>query len=139
MDFVPPKAELPPTVSTVKVTDDVLFLIPDLLTVQGAGVVEQLAEPLAPLLHVPDTLATTGEPSLVTVTVTVAVQVDPAYAPTPLNATVRGAETTTLCDETPVAPSSSVVVRVTGNVPPDAYACELVGPDAPAPSPNVHA
>jgi hypothetical protein len=105
------------TVPTVKVTEVVLLRIPDLLTAHGAGVVEQLPVPLAPLLHAPETVVETGEPLLVTAIVTVAVQVEPLLTLDPLSATIGGSETETLFDVASVAPWSSVVVRATEYVP----------------------
>jgi hypothetical protein len=104
IDLVPSKLELPPTVLTVNVTEFVRFRIPDLLAEHGAGVVEQLAPPLAPPLHAPETLVARGVPLLVTPTVTVAVQVDPLLALDALRETVAGAETVTLLEELPAAP-----------------------------------
>ena len=64
----PSKLELPSTVFTLKVTDVVRFDIADLLTVQVVG--EQVPAPVAPLLHVPETVVATGEPFCTTAMVT---------------------------------------------------------------------
>jgi hypothetical protein len=106
-------------VLTVNLTELVLLRIPDLLTEQGADVVEQLADPLAPLLQLPATVVETGEPPLVTDTVTVAVHVEPLLAADLPSATVDGTVTVTSFEAVAVAASSSVVVSATENVPAD--------------------
>ena len=47
--------------------------------------------------------------------------------------------TVTCCDDVPVAPSSSVTVRLTLYVPPAAYVCVVVDPEPLVPSPKFHA
>ena len=113
IDFVPPKLELPPIRFTVKVTEVVLVRIPDLLTAQVVG--EQLPEPVAPLLHVPEAVVARGEPSLVTAIVTVAVHRDPLRRLERLRdtVTVGGIEMVTLLDVDACAPASSVTVSET--------------------------
>ena len=102
IDFVPPKLELPATELTVNVTERVAFLMPVLVAVHG--VAAHVPDPLAPLLHAHDTVADIGEPFCVTVTSTLAFQRDPD---------TTGAVTVTFWELLPVAPSSSVAVKVT--------------------------
>jgi len=97
----------------VNVTELVLVRIPDLVTEHGAGVVEQLAEPVAPLLHAPATLVAVAEPSRVTAIVTVAVHFELLPLLEPLSDTVGNMVIVTLLDVLPEAPASSVTVRVT--------------------------
>ena len=137
IDFVPPKLELPATVLTVNVTECTEFLMPVLVTVHGDPA--HVPDPLAPLLHVHDTVAAVGEPFCVTVIRTLAVQRDPVVTREPWSDTdTTGAVTVTFWELVPVAPSSSVAVSVTLYVPLDAYVCDTVAPVPDAPSPKTH-
>ncbi len=112
IDFCPPKLELPPTVLTVSLTEAVLLLIPVFVTVHG--VEEHVPDPLAPLLHVQDTLVEIGAPFRVTVMTTLARHLVPLLTALPWRETKGGAVTVTSWVALPVAPSSSVAVRTTG-------------------------
>ena len=114
------KVVLPPTVFTVNVTDAVRFWIPDLLTTHGAGVVEQLELPDAPLLQVPLTVVEIDDPSRFTEMVTRAVHFDPLARLDGLSVTVVTDDGLTEREVVAVAPPSSVVVSVTVYVPPAA-------------------
>ena len=101
----------------MNVAEVVRFWIPDLLMTHGAGVVEQLDVPDAPLLHVPLTVVEIDEPLRVTETVTRAVHFEPLETLDGLNMTVVTETGLTARDVVAVAPSSSVVVSVTVYVP----------------------
>jgi hypothetical protein len=137
---VPVKVELPATEFTVNVTVEALLEIPDLLTEHAAGVVEQADEPLVPLLHVPETAEETGAPFTVTVMVTFAVQLRNPFELDAASATAgTAADAATVFEVVALAPSSSVTVRLTVNVPPGAaYACVAVAPVPLVPSPKFH-
>jgi hypothetical protein len=107
------KFVLPPTVFTVNVTEIVRFRIPDLLTTHGVGVVEQVELPDAPLLQVPVAVVEIDAPSRVTEMVTRAVHFEPFVTLEGVNATVVTEDGLTERDVVAVAPSSSVVIRVT--------------------------
>src|SRR5918996_2674909 len=89
IDFVPPKASLPPTLSTVNVTEPTRLAISAFETVHWPlpSVVHE-ALPDVPFDHVPDTTTPdAGEPFEVTVVVTLAVQVEPLFALEPVSET----------------------------------------------------
>jgi hypothetical protein len=121
----------------MSLTEAVPFLIPDLVTVHGVD--EQVPDPLAPLLHVQETLVEIGAPFCVTETTTLAFHRDPLRVAVPCSATDGGAVTVIVRVALPVALSSSVAVRVTEYVPANAYECDTDPPEAPDPSPKSHA
>ena len=110
--LVPPKLELPLTVFTVKRTDPTALRISVREIVHcPSDPVEQDPVPVAPLLHVPTTLAPgSGEPLEVRVMRTLAVQRGPVVALEPASATsgwTTAAVTMTTADVPLVAPWSS--------------------------------
>ena len=121
---------------TVSFTERVPLLIPVFVTVHGDDV--QVPDPLAPLLHVQETLLETGVPPCVTEMSTLALHRDPVPVELPCRATDSDAVTVTFWVALPVAPSSSVAVSVTGYVPADAYECAAEAPEAVVPSPKFH-